>query len=134
MSDAAPVVTCPECNAAIGKFADVCPKCGIEITPVEAATEPNVTGDSAMSTLIPYNNPYALLAYYFGIFSLIPCFSLILAPVAIGLGIAGLRHVKGQPQAKGTAHAYIGIGVGAVMLLLNLAVIGMMIVAAATMP
>jgi hypothetical protein len=43
----------------------------------------------AVSTIIPYKNPSALLAYYLGVFSLIPCVGLVLGPGAFVLGFVG---------------------------------------------
>jgi hypothetical protein len=69
--------------------------------------------DTAVSVIIPYRNGPALAGYYVSIASLIPGFGLILGPVAIWLGIAGLKKVRREPQAHGTAHAIIAIVLGA---------------------
>lgn len=69
------------------------------------------TGD-AVSTIIPYKNGRALLAYYLGVFSFIPCVGLLLGPAALILGILGWRYVKANPTAKGTGHALAGIIMG----------------------
>jgi predicted Zn finger-like uncharacterized protein len=69
------------------------------------------TGD-AVSTIIPYKNGRALLAYYLGVFSFIPCVGLLLGPAALILGILGMRYVKANPTAKGTGHALAGIIMG----------------------
>src|SRR3989442_1081509 len=45
------------------------------------------SSDGGISTLIPYTNPKALIAYYLGIFGLIPCLGAILGPAALVLGI-----------------------------------------------
>lgn len=64
----------------------------------------------ATGGVIPYKNPKALLAYYFGIFSfLVPIAGGI---VAIVLGVMGLKHASRHPKARGQAHASIGIGCG----------------------
>src|SRR5262249_31421587 len=78
--------------------------------------------DEAVSTLIPYKNGYALASYYVGVFSLIPCFGLILSLFAIVLGFMGLSYVKKHPTAHGTAHAIVGLVLGFVVLLIHLAV------------
>ena len=62
--------------------------------------------------LIPYKNPAALVGYYLGICSCIPLVGFILGPIAIGLGISGLRKVAKHPQRKGTVHAWIAIILG----------------------
>jgi hypothetical protein len=68
--------------------------------------------DGGISTLIPYTNPKALIAYYLGIFGLIPCLWPVLGPAAFILGILGLRYLKRRPGAHGIAHAIVGIVLG----------------------
>ncbi|MBY0524094.1 MAG: DUF4190 domain-containing protein [Gemmataceae bacterium] len=75
--------------------------------------------DNPMSTLIPYTNPKALIAYYCGVFSLIPVLGAFLGPAALILGILGLRYVGANPSAKGTGHAIAGIVLGAITWPLN---------------
>ena len=65
--------------------------------------------------VIPYKNPHALIAYYLGLFSLFPCFGLLLAIPAFILGIMGLKRVKAKPAIRGTVHAWIGIVMGGLM-------------------
>ena len=66
----------------------------------------------ATGGLIPYKNGLALASYYTGVFSLIPCLGLILGPVALVLGIMGLKYAKKNPTARGKAHAWVGIVLG----------------------
>ena len=66
----------------------------------------------AVSTFIPYKNPKALIAYYLGVFSFIPCLGHLLGPAALILGILGLRYAKTYPTAKGAGHAIAGIIMG----------------------
>jgi hypothetical protein len=68
--------------------------------------------DSGLSTIIPYTNPKALVAYYCGVFGLIPVLGFILGPVALIFGILALNYVRRNPTAKGTAHAIVGIVLG----------------------
>lgn len=77
----------------------------------------------AVSTIIPYKNGRALIAYYLGVFSLIPCLGLLLGPAALVLGILGVRYVKVHPTAKGTGHAIAGIVLGTMTTLGNWGVI-----------
>jgi hypothetical protein len=84
--------------------------------------------DGGVSTLIPYRNGYALGAYYCGVFSLIPIFGMVLGPVALILGIVGLRYVKKHPTAKGTGHAIAGVVMGSLTTLGHLSCIGFIIV------
>jgi hypothetical protein len=76
-----------------------------------------------VSTLIPCKNPKALIAYYCGVFSLIPCVGAVLGPIALIFGILGLNYVKRHPTAKGTGHAIAGIVLGSLTLLGNWGVI-----------
>ena len=55
--------------------------------------------------LIPTKNPKALIAYYLGLFSLI-C-GIILGPIAIVLGVMGVRDAK--TLQVGRTHAIVGI-------------------------
>lgn len=88
--------------------------------------QPRSGGDDAVSTIIPYKNGMALAAYYVGVFSLIPCFALILGPLGIIFGIIGLNRVKANPEVKGTGHAIAGIVLGSLTTLANVAVIVLM--------
>jgi hypothetical protein len=74
---------------------------------------PQGEGD-ATGGVIPYKNPYALFAYYFGLLGLICC----ITPIPVGLvplvlGIIGLRKGAQNPAIKGSVHAWIGIICGA---------------------
>ncbi|MCX7701945.1 MAG: hypothetical protein N2039_13795, partial [Gemmataceae bacterium] len=77
----------------------------------EGDDEDQERGD-ATGGLIPYKNPQALGAYYCGIFSLIPCLGLILGPIALILGVLGLRYRSMHPTAAGGPHALVGIILG----------------------
>jgi hypothetical protein len=80
--------------------------------------------------LIPYKNSKALMSYYMGVFSLIPCLGVVLAIVAIILGFGGLKYLKKHPRASGAAHAYVGIILGSLVLLGHAAVAIMIAVGA----
>jgi hypothetical protein len=77
------------------------------------------TDDGGISSLIPYKNGKALVAYYCGVFSLIPCAGLILGPIALIFGILGYRYAKAYPTAKGLGHAIAGIVLGGLTTLGN---------------
>ena len=94
---------CPMCGELIPKVARKCRHCGEELRPAKKS-------DDAASHVIPYKNPAALIAYYCGIFSILPCFPLGI--VAFILGIIGLKKVKQNPAVHGTVHAWIGIVAG----------------------
>lgn len=67
-------------------------------------------GGDATGGLIPYKNLPALMAYYCGVFSIIPFFPIGIA--AFVLGIKGLKQRKRNPAIRGAAHAWIGIIIG----------------------
>jgi hypothetical protein len=77
----------------------------------------------ATGGLIPYKNGMALASYYTGVFSLIPCFGLILGPIALVLGVMGLKYAKKHPTARGQAHAWVGIVLGALVLLAHVGIV-----------
>lgn len=91
------------CGEEISATAKKCRFCGEMLT-----TKP--VGNDAVSGIIPYKNPPALIAYYLGLFSLLPCFPIGL--IALVLGIIGLRKVYAAPEVRGTVHAWIGIILG----------------------
>jgi len=86
------------------------------------------TPDNPMSTMVPYKNPKALIAYYFAIFSLIPCLGLPFGIAAFVLGILGLKAANAHPDAHGKVHAWIGIILGGLCGLGNLAALIAMLV------
>ena len=77
------------------------------------------TPDEPLATIIPYKNAKALIAYYLGVFALIPGVGAALGPAAFILGILCLRYVQAHPSAKGTGHAITGIVLGALTTLGN---------------
>jgi hypothetical protein len=80
---------------------------------------PQGEGD-ATGGVIPYKNPYALTAYYLGLFGLICCITPIPAGlVPLVLGIIGLRKRAQNPAIKGSVHAWIGIVCGAISALFS---------------
>ncbi len=71
--------------------------------------------------VIPYKNPYALIAYYSGLFGLFCCFTpLPLGVIPLVLGIIGLRNRARNPIIKGSVHAWIGIVLGGFSALVSL--------------
>ena len=80
----------------------------------------------ATGGIIPYKNPQALIAYYCGVFNLIPCAGLIVGPVAIFLGVSGLRNSRKNPLVRGQVHAWIGIGLGSLVIVVHLLAAGLM--------
>jgi hypothetical protein len=82
----------------------------------------------AVETLIPYKNPMGLMAYYCGVFALIPCVGLVLGPAAFILGILGIRYANKHPTAGGKGHAIAGIVLGTLVVLGHFGVIVFIIV------
>jgi len=112
--------SCPACNQTVSRAAPACPRCGHPLQ--------HRAGDEAVATVVPYRNPLALIAYYLGVFSLVPCLGLILAPFAFVLGILGLRYRGRNPQAHGLVHAWIGIVIGGLSMVGHVAVIVLLVV------
>ncbi len=83
----------------------------------------------AIESLIPYRNGPALIAYYTGLFSLCPVIGLPLAVTALVLGVMGLKKRRRQPEVKGAAHAWVGIIVGTLGLLINLLIVSAIVAA-----
>jgi hypothetical protein len=82
-------------------------------------------GPTAVEVLIPYRNGAALTAYYLGVFSIV-C-GLLLGIPALVLGIMGLRRAQLHPEARGKAHAWVGIVLGSLTTLASLVLIGLAI-------
>jgi hypothetical protein len=79
--------------------------------------------DGVLNSLIPYRNPKALVGYYLGVFSLIPCAGLLLGPAAIVLGWLGIRHRNAHRSAGGLGHAITALVLGALTSLANWGVV-----------
>lgn len=102
------------------------------LTPqVGAGHGPKNSNRDATGGLIPYKNVPALIGYYLGVFSLIPILGMVLAPAAFILGIVGLHARKKQPEVKGTAHAWVAIVLGSLVMLAYAALMGFAIFSAA---
>ena len=89
--------------------------------------DPDPTGG-----LIPLRNGMALAAYYCGVFSFIPCFGVVLGPLAVIFGFIGLGRAKKHPEAKGKGHSIAGIVCGGLTTLANVAGLIFLIVMIAT--
>jgi len=77
--------------------------------PPPAGNVPTANAPSATDHLIPTKNPRALMAYYMGVFGIIPCIAFIGIPALI-LGIMGLRDAV--MLGVGKTHAIVGIVLG----------------------
>ena len=113
---------CPNCSRAANPYA-------ADPQPAKLAVEPATEQGDGTGGIIPYKNPKALLAYYLGILSGLPLIGLPFGIAAFVLGIQGLRARKKNPAIKGSVHAGIGIGCGAIFTLLWGGLIGAFVVA-----
>ena len=87
------------------------------VKPSTMTTQNPPPQNDPIANIVPYKNRMALISYYLGVFSIIPCLGVLLALASIPLGIMGLNFAKKHPDSKGTVHAWIGIIVGSVVLL-----------------
>jgi hypothetical protein len=88
--------------------------------PLTVATLLQGGQSDATGGMIPYKNGPALTSYYLAVASLIPCLGLLTGIPAFFLGLKGLKKAKAQPWVRGSVHAWIGVVVGAGMVVLNL--------------
>src|ERR1019366_682865 len=86
--------------------------------PPPVSDEPTMT-----ERMIPLKNPKALIAYYSAVFSLVPCFTPLLGPLAIILGILGLNECKRNSHLPGKGHAITGIVLGGITTCIMLVII-----------
>lgn len=101
-----------------------------ENNPSRPGTPPPIIerGD-ATGGIIPYKNPKALIAYYLGIFSIIPVIGFFTGATALVLGILGLKQRKQRPVIGGLAHAWIGIIAGGLSVAAHLCIVIFLFVA-----
>jgi hypothetical protein len=83
-------------------------------------------GRDPLQALIPTQNPKALAAYYFGVFSFACA---LLGPVALILGISGLKEVNRLPGLPGKGHSWAGIIMGSITTILLLVVVVIVFIA-----
>ncbi|MGO9275047.1 MAG: zinc ribbon domain-containing protein [Terriglobia bacterium] len=105
---------CPKCGDPNDDNNYRCPRCGTHLHAAPDAPAPITVADDAatLGGLIPYKNPSALIAYYLGVFSLIPFLGIPLGIAALIYGLKGLKYAREHPESKGKIHAWIGVGVG----------------------
>lgn len=95
-------------------------------TPAFAAM--STGGSNSLNRIIPTGNPNALIGYYCGIFGLL-C-APVLGPVALILGILGMRDVK--KTNVGFGHALTGIIMGSIESSVSLVLLVLMFIGMAT--
>ncbi len=115
---------CLNCGVEIGETQTLyCPKCAAFAGGGTTASAPSTgEGGDWLSKIVPTRNTPALVGYYLGVFSLIPCLGALLAPFAIGFGIAGIG--KARALQVGLAHAIVAIVLGGFSLLGHLLCFG----------
>ena len=109
--ESAETIFCTKCGEKNLENNYKCTRCGFLLQEPDKL-EYVVTDDNTMGGLILYKNAQALWAYYLGIFSLIPCAGIPLGIVALALGVKGLKYADLHDEAKGKAHAWVGIVLG----------------------
>lgn len=82
---------------------------------------------NAAEFFVPYKNGYALAAYYLGIFAFIPGVGILLGVPAFILGLKGRKLAAKYPQARGKAHAWVGIIMGGLFGLGQLLVLALVV-------
>jgi hypothetical protein len=118
---------CGNCGIENHTVASICVHCGTRLAiPAPPASMDIAQSDGVedvVNMVIPLRNPPALIAYYCGVFSLIPCFGAPLAVAAVILGIVGLVKAGQTPGTRGRVHAWIGIVLGGLVLLAYVALL-----------
>lgn len=110
------VLFCPQCGERNAENNFKCTRCGFSL---HSPPSPQVVvSDGTLGGLIPVKNSSALIGYYLGVFSLIPCAGIPLGIAAVLMGIKGLKFAKSHPEAKGAAHAWVAIVLGGIMALI----------------
>jgi hypothetical protein len=96
---------CPKCKTENTADDIDCFHCGAELDPLPVYQPPS-------NVLFP-PNPTAITAYYLGIFAMIPLIGIGLGIPAFFLGLKGIRYANEHPEARGKAHAWSGVIMGA---------------------
>jgi hypothetical protein len=97
--------------------------------PTDQGTSQAPLSDNTLGGLIPTNNKNALIAYYIGLFSLLPLLGLVMAPLAVWLGRKGLVFATQNPAVKGRTHAWVGIICGGFWTLVHYGSLALMLFA-----
>lgn len=112
----------PHCAACLVDFAGqrLCGRCrDLRLAQMQGVGAPADRPATFADHVIPARNPQALIGYYVGVFSLIPCLALLLGPAALILGVLGLKAQKANPNLPGKAHAITAIVLGSLTSLVN---------------
>ena len=82
--------------------------------------------NDSVQTLIPTKNMPSLLAYYFGIFGLVPILGLPFTFAALIFGIIGLKRFARNPTPGAKGHAITGLVLASIQLFLFIAFIALL--------
>jgi serine/threonine protein kinase len=111
---------CPACGSPNHANNLRCTNCGASLRDPPIGKS---SADYPRLRLIPYKNGPAVMAYYAGVFSLIPCIGFLSGIAAICLGAIGVRNARKHPEVQGAYHAWAGIIVGSLVVLAHLALV-----------
>lgn len=81
------------------------------------------TNDRRVMAIIPTQNFTSLVGYYFGVFSLIPVFGLILTIPAFICSIIAMQKATANPEVAGMGHAIAAIVLGVVQPIILIALL-----------
>lgn len=110
-ADGTQVIVCPRCRREMPVDADACTGCGQPFT-IEGASQP-------AGAVEPLDNNLAVAALTVGVLGVLSFCAPVLAPVAIGLGVAGIRRAtRLGPLGTGYSMALAGIILGLVAIAL----------------
>lgn len=121
--------TCPRCGVPNEGGLMQCARCGQSLAAAwppppggyaPPSAYPPQTTIGGFGGMIPDKNPSALMSYYLGIFSVIPCLAIPMGIAAVVLGLKGLHLVKERPEVRGRTHALVGIIAGGLFALVSI--------------
>ena len=109
---------CPSCNAENSAGTRKCGVCGEELK-ASRRRRNNEASAAPLTNWTTCPNRAALSGYRCSVYALIPFLGLVLGPVAVTLGIIGLRRARRDPNLQGTGFASAAIIVGAFTAIAN---------------
>jgi hypothetical protein len=110
---------CPACDAPVPAQAPRCAECGDKLSRRQGRRRLEEEDEEGAERVVPHKNLTAIRSYHVGVIGLIPGLGLVLGPVALALGVFGVRYGKANRAARESGHAAVGILLGALELLFN---------------